>query len=215
MMPEAAPRTGWFSPWDLAPLACSLAVLVFLHGMLAGLPDPLPTHFDAVGRANGWTPHGTYLVMALAIPAVGWLVLLCTGWAFAGTAQDPEGRKASALVPLRGCTVVGLQVLMLAPVAVVRMGNAGLALSMASFLLLIGLGIGLMVRAMNQVGDATPNAECYRWGLFYVNPKDPAIWVPKRLGLGWTLNFAHGRSWVMLGLLLLPIFLVMFFTRSR
>jgi uncharacterized membrane protein len=31
-------------------------------------------------------------------------------------------------------------------------------------------------------------------GLIYVNRDDPAIFVPKRLGLGWTLNFGNRRA---------------------
>ena len=50
-------------------------------------------------------------------------------------------------------------------------------------------------------------------GFFYNNPDDPALFVPKRFGLGWTLNFGHPRSKLvligllvgMLVLLLLPI----------
>lgn len=43
-------------------------------------------------------------------------------------------------------------------------------------------------------------------GLFYHNPDDPAIFVPKRFGLGWTLNFAHPQArLVLLGLLLLVL----------
>ena len=39
-------------------------------------------------------------------------------------------------------------------------------------------------------------------GVFYNNPDDPAIFVPKRFGLGWTLNFGHPRSrLVLIGLL--------------
>jgi uncharacterized membrane protein len=215
MMPQAAPRAGWFSRWDLIPLAASLALLGFLRRALPGWPDPLPTHFDAAGRANGWTTHDTYLGMVLIIPAFAWLLLLCTGWAFAGSAQDPEGRKASALAPLRACTAAGVQVLMLSPMAMARLGHAGLGLSFAAFLLLLSVGLGLMFRAMKWAGVETPHAECYRWGLFYVNPDDPAVWVPKRLGLGWTLNFAHRRSWVMLGLLLMPVLLVLALTLFR
>lgn len=44
-------------------------------------------------------------------------------------------------------------------------------------------------------------------GFFYNNPDDPALFVPKRFGLGWTLNFGHPQArWIMLGMLL--IFLV-------
>lgn len=43
-------------------------------------------------------------------------------------------------------------------------------------------------------------------GVFYYNPDDPALWVGKRLGIGWTLNFAHPASWFILAaMLLLPI----------
>lgn len=31
-------------------------------------------------------------------------------------------------------------------------------------------------------------------GVFYHNPDDPALFVPKRFGLGWTLNFGHPRA---------------------
>ena len=46
-------------------------------------------------------------------------------------------------------------------------------------------------------------------GIFYNNPDDPALFVPKRYGLGWTLNFGHPQSKLfligILLLLLLPI----------
>ena len=32
----------------------------------------------------------------------------------------------------------------------------------------------------------------WKWGIFYYNPNDPRIFVPKRIKwLGWTLNFAQ------------------------
>ncbi|WP_411273416.1 DUF5808 domain-containing protein [Daejeonella sp.] len=40
-------------------------------------------------------------------------------------------------------------------------------------------------------------------GLIYNNPNDPDVWVKKRIGLGWTLNFAHSRSYYIMGLFLL------------
>lgn len=41
-------------------------------------------------------------------------------------------------------------------------------------------------------------------GIFYVNPEDPAIFVPRRSGLGWAVNFGHpaGRRFVFAVLLL-------------
>lgn len=37
----------------------------------------------------------------------------------------------------------------------------------------------------------------------YVAPRDPRVWVPKRvMGLGWTLNLAHRAAWGWLAALL-------------
>jgi uncharacterized membrane protein len=36
----------------------------------------------------------------------------------------------------------------------------------------------------------------YKWGIFYYNPSDPRILLPKRnMYLGWTLNFANPLSY--------------------
>jgi uncharacterized membrane protein len=68
--------------------------------------------------------------------------------------------------------------------------------------------------------DRLPTSTVFRdddryWsgGVFYNNPDDPAMFVPKRFGLGWTLNFGHPQSKrfiitvlvMMLVLLLLPL----------
>jgi len=45
----------------------------------------------------------------------------------------------------------------------------------------------------------------YRWGIFYFNPGDSRVIVPKRNAwMGWTLNFARPSSF----LILLGVFLV-------
>ena len=46
------------------------------------------------------------------------------------------------------------------------------------------------------------NDEFWKWGIMYNNPNDPAIWVEKRVGIGWTLNFAHKESWVIIFMIL-------------
>jgi uncharacterized membrane protein len=51
------------------------------------------------------------------------------------------------------------------------------------------------------VGDRTPD-ECWKLGLFYVNRDDPALFVEKRFGIGWTVNLANPRAlWFIGGLL--------------
>ena len=45
----------------------------------------------------------------------------------------------------------------------------------------------------------------WRFAVFYFDENDPRIWVPKRTNLGWTLNFAHNASWLVLAALLLSV----------
>jgi uncharacterized membrane protein len=68
------------------------------------------------------------------------------------------------------------------------------------------------------VGDRTPD-ECWKGGgLFYYNPDDPALWVEKRFGVGWTTNFARPGAWLMLGgfavFVILSIFLPKFLLKQ-
>jgi uncharacterized membrane protein len=61
--------------------------------------------------------------------------------------------------------------------------------------------------ANRQSGAAPPGRRfpesCWKAGIFYVNPDDPAIFVEKRYGIGYTLNFGHPLSWLILGLSIL------------
>ena len=215
MLPIEPPRTRWFSRWDLLPLGVAVLLLFLLPTLLKGLPDPLPSHFDSHGRANGWTPLRALPALVFGVPALAWALLLLSGNAFTGTAQDPDGRKGTAMAPLRGLMSAGMEFLMLAPVAILRVGMVGLWGLLGMFLLCLAVGVGLMIRDLKGNGLGPIETRHYRWGLFYVNPDDPAIWVPKPLGLGWTLNFAHGSSWLIMGLLLLPLLLLALLPRLR
>lgn len=48
--------------------------------------------------------------------------------------------------------------------------------------------------------------EYWKLGIFYMNRKDPSLWVEKRFGIGWTVNLAHPIAWVVLsGIIIIPI----------
>lgn len=59
-------------------------------------------------------------------------------------------------------------------------------------------------------GDRTPD-RCWKAGVIYINRNDPAVLVEKRFGVGYTLNFGHPVSWLLLGsLVLIPLALGLF-----
>jgi len=49
-----------------------------------------------------------------------------------------------------------------------------------------------------QQGDRSPD-RAWKLGLFYFNPDDPALFVEKRFGVGYTVNFARPGAWVFIG----------------
>lgn len=215
MAPTAPSRSRWLSPWDLCPLAVGVAFAVALPTLLQGVPDPIPTHFDAHGHANGWTSRAAFPWVAFGLPAAVWVLLLLTGRVFVGSDQDPEGRKCEAMAPLRGLLTGGMLLLMGSTLLIPRFGAQVLWCALTVFLGLVALGIFLLVRRLKRTIPDLDQEGHYRWGLFYVNPEDPSIWVPKLFGLGWTLNFAHDVSWLILLLLLLGPALLIGLTASR
>jgi uncharacterized membrane protein len=100
-------------------------------------------------------------------------------------------------------------------------------MSTGLFVLLIGLLLIAAVLVLflpakssrsnaNTTADRYYSGEIYRdddryWygGFFYNNPDDPSMFVPKRFGLGWTVNFGNPRGRLFtLVVLLLPIVLL-------
>jgi uncharacterized membrane protein len=47
-------------------------------------------------------------------------------------------------------------------------------------------------------GDATPDHAWKLAGLLYFNPRDPAMWVENRIGVGYTLNLGNWRAWLLI-----------------
>ncbi len=67
----------------------------------------------------------------------------------------------------------------------------------------------LLVRGIRREPLRNPNA--WHAGFIYYDREDPAIFVPKRYGLGYTFNFGHPLAMAMtLAILALPLLAVFF-----
>ncbi|HEV2387163.1 MAG TPA: DUF5808 domain-containing protein [Candidatus Acidoferrales bacterium] len=79
--------------------------------------------------------------------------------------------------------------------------------------LLLGLGIALLLALalldyvlrlkISAAPDDRTDERYWKAGMFYANPKDPALFVSKPSGLGYTVNFARPAGWAVLVALLL------------
>jgi hypothetical protein len=67
--------------------------------------------------------------------------------------------------------------------------------------ILIIVVISALLPLLAPIGERPPEE---KWGsVFYSNSNDPSLLVPKRRGIGYTLNFGNPWSWAVLLLILL------------
>ena len=83
---------------------------------------------------------------------------------------------------------------------------------LAITLVLFGFPRGFWTKAKTPADLAhTPNPfrddDRYWYAeVFYNNPDDPALFVPKRFGWGWTMNFGHPQArFVLIGMVLIVL----------
>jgi uncharacterized membrane protein len=70
--------------------------------------------------------------------------------------------------------------------------------------------VGVLAWAYRRVSDPTIPTEptpdeCWVLGAIYYNPADPAMFVQKRMGWGYTFNFGNRWTWVVAGVFLIGI----------
>ncbi len=195
------------SRWDLAAAGALAGLLVAWTLLENQLPLRVPTHFDVAGRANGWTERGMMPWLVFGLPAGIWLLSWLLDLAMAGR-DEATRAKVIANRPLRGLMTLGVAGLSLAMLLIPLHGLWILWVALAFLFLCLGVGIWECVLSSRRLGPQEGD-EHYVWGLFYVNPRDARIWVPKPIGLGWTLNFGRPAGWFMLALLLAPLLLIL------
>ncbi|HJW10031.1 MAG TPA: DUF5808 domain-containing protein [Holophagaceae bacterium] len=187
--------------WDLLPLAGLLALAAFTLHVWGRLPDPLPAHWEAGWRPNGWLPKDSAVCFMFGVPVGMWIFIRL----IAGYAVSSDEWKADiqlrAMRPLRALLCAGLCILMSLTVTIPLYGPAMFWPTAAAFLAFLGLGIGLMVLIVERELPAE-HRHLYKGGLLYYNPEDPRLWVEKLIGIGWTLNFARPAAWLVMALLL-------------
>ncbi len=186
------------------------------------IPARFPTHWgwngaDRWAEKTPWAVFGLFVAMGLVCA-----VLLFLAWAMVHRARriagpgEPEGAErrfrnvgvaglmalgwvfALTLPPIENMALAvpwgpGLIGVVAAGwlVALVRTGQGGTRLP----------GYLSLVDRAAPAGDRTADGS-WKLGMFYVNRGDPALVVEKRFGLGWTLNFGHPLSWLVVAVVM-------------
>lgn len=203
----------------LALIASASVVLAaswtFVVSRYEEFPQRLPVHYNLHGLADRFEDKSwAWVLMPLIVgTCVVALVASNAYWVFVssrrgGSPETVENRRDHQRLVSNSLSVLSLLVsLMFALIAIGPVLGKGTHLPggwlMLAFVVAILTVVIRMLVKWNDLpggsGDDTPD-ECWKWGLVYWNPQDPAIFVEKRDGVGYTVNFGNSKSWIYVGL---------------
>jgi uncharacterized membrane protein len=218
-----------FSWWELVPLSLIVLTAILLAMRYPTAPSAIPVHFDPAGHATRFAPKSPWTFFSLVgvqlseraiFTVLGAAVSMARVAPSTGVAGEAYRRLWVRLIlMIKTGTLLLLSISNLlttshAPSDILAVSMAALPIVVNVTLLTLTLmlvlhygqsGWRLLRRTGAQPtthGDATPD-RAWKGGLFYYNPNDPALFVEKRSGPGWTINFGHSLSLlVLIGLLL-------------
>jgi uncharacterized membrane protein len=213
----------------LLGLATTIAVIAGTTGFILGraplLRQFIPVRFDASGAPDRWVafsfslilvPVWIQLTLALVFGGIGTLLLYRTnprsrdGMEDEATRQDRERMLAAAeavsLLTVIWVTFQGIAALRILWLWQWWQGNLGdtyLQCLVVAIVLsvIVGIRAAVNLRYVKPASRRTDDAHWRMQGLYF-NREDPALFVPLRNGIGWTLNFGRPRAIVFLLLFL-------------
>lgn len=203
----------WFVPHLIVIAACAfIAVLSY-----DSLPDVIPTHFDWDGTVTDSSAKSWSTVLSLnLIQLVMTVIMMLVNWTirWSRASLDPNKPEQSAQAERKYRRSTSLFILVFSFLLVLMMGwvqaislyegQVGGSMVIVSMLPLIVAGVWMvrlfrMNRERSQF-DRISRDQDQHWklGSLYWNPQDPAIFIEKRSGIGWTMNWAHPSAWLVL-----------------
>lgn len=206
-----------------------------------GLPAQIPTHFGTNGQPDRFspkTPLNAFLMVYIQAGVTAMLILV--GIAISRTRQELDVTRPTATSiqqeKFRMYTMEAL-FLLTAFVNVTMLGSSlsiwGL-ISRSDLLPLILaptlIGAAIMIVGLMRIGqmgsrihvpehdehtDTTVvnrnDDKYWKGGALYYNPGDSSVLVGKRFGVGWTFNFAHPVTWIIMAAIVLTAVLPLLF----
>jgi uncharacterized membrane protein len=199
------------------PFTLVAAAAAWLASQWDSLPERWVIHWGPGGVPNGFasrTFSGVFGPLLFAVALAVFLEGLAMALERISRARLPRLARANGhFVRWVSIAVVGSlsAVAVLLPTGTPPSPRVltGLILGSVGLALVAGArGLVSATREMKAQGESLPPG----YGpLFYHNPEDPRVVVPKLVGVGWTFNFAHRRAWLLLAVALLPAVVALVF----
>src|SRR5262245_24086103 len=229
---------GWL--FFIGPLIILAIAAWYLHSNWYAIPERFPVHWGINGRPDGWATRsigGVYGPLLSGFVTNILLLTLAYAIMFLTRQISASGPSAERELAFKRNTYVFLVLILYGmsimfatlstrPVWSSRTDELDKSI-WAIMLLPLLVSIGFLVYAIRTgqggarmvsptetvpIGDGTPDQCWMLGGQIYYNPNDPALMVEKRVGYGWTFNFANKWAWVFMLLLLAAPLLVLLLT---
>ena len=219
--------------WEALPLALVALTASYLVMTYAAAPAIIPIHFDAAGNPNGFAHKsvGSYFLLVWTQLFLYLLITFLSALTVRAKAQATAANETFRRRMLR--YLFGLKTVMIAMMSVLAVATTQASLSGSArnitWAMWLPLGIvvvviggifwlsirtgqgGSRLSANGQNATDRMNDRYWKFGNIYANPGDPAIFVERRFGVGWTINFAKPRALLVLFVMLaLPLAFVVF-----
>jgi len=183
----------------LPPFAFPLAAAAWLRAHWSEIPARFPVHWDLHNHANRWaekTPHAVYGPLLYA----GGMMLILMLLTLAMFYGSRRGRQRTAVVKMMVSTIYFVALLFsgIGIMPALPFSPSLLSIPAMAFPVLLVGWVIIIVRDPKMPADTTPD-ECWYLGSIYVNSRDPAIFVQRRIGFGYTLNMGNRLAWLVMG----------------
>lgn len=228
--------------WNLLYIPVVLATIALGLALYPSMPDMLPMHADFEGNVNDYAPKtlGSAIGFPVLIEVFLAACMVVSHWMILRSKRhtDPGApatsalaygffaRAESAFLLVSGILLsggIGI-VFLLSSAGFIQLGQAATAIVVLCVPIVIG-SIALSV-ICGQAGShvfkkmqadeefLADDDEHWKLGIFYFNKEDASVFLPKRFGVGWTINFSRPAAWaVMIGFAAITAaFLVAVFT---
>jgi uncharacterized membrane protein len=224
-LPNESSRLS-FSRLRWVPFVIMLLAVVILALNWGRIPDRWVTHWNLRGEADGWSNKsvaGVMLPFFIGVAVCAFLELIATWIAAIRSFGDSYKGKPEAAAVIAAATagmirLVSISISLVLSIVAIQLPLYPLssptffiAIVVSSIILAVITGLRRITSAYRALKHAgmMEGMEGFN-GLIYSNANDPNLWVPKPLGYGYTINFAHRWGWpIFLAILGIPFLVVL------
>ncbi|WP_052343658.1 DUF1648 domain-containing protein [Bacillus massiliigorillae] len=210
--------------WFLIPFALSICTAIITFLLYKNAPTQIPTHFDFQGRVNNYSDKSSGILalfpclqILMTIMFFGINVSIQKARQQIDTVNPKKSKQQNILFRRRWSSfIIGTSILIVLLLFISQLSMLTIlpgpiiTIIIYSFIAIQLIWVVYLTITTGQGGSRikipteegsnyTNRNEDIYWkaGLFYVNRNDSSIFVEKRFGIGWTLNFGNPISWII------------------